>query len=33
MLIKRNIVIWMDDLRYISRWLRTFFGDTIQAHF
>ena len=24
---------WMDDLRYISRWLRTFFGDTIQAHF
>jgi hypothetical protein len=24
---------WMDDLRYIERWLRTFFGDTIQAHF
>lgn len=24
---------WMDDPRYISRWLRTFFGDTIQAHF
>lgn len=24
---------WMDDLRYISRWLRTFFGDLIQPHF
>jgi hypothetical protein len=24
---------WMDDLRYIARWLRTFFGDTIQSHF
>lgn len=29
MLVKKNL----DDLRYIERWLRIFFGDTIQAHF